>query len=255
MTRRAFAVCAHPDDIEFLMAGTLLLLQEAGYEIHYMTVANGSCGSLDQDAATISRIRTGESRAAAELVGAIYHPPLVNDVEIFYDLPTLSRMGSVMRDVGPEILLTHAPADYMEDHVNAGRLAVTAAFCRGMPNFPADPPRETVGGSVTVYHAQPHGNRDIFGELVTPQMYVDVASVIDRKEAMLACHKSQKEWLDATQGMDSYLAAMRDLAAETGGMSGKFEYAEGWRKRLHLGFGDAGADPLAEALGQKVLRT
>ena len=47
----ALAVAAHPDDIEFYMAGTLLLLKKAGCEIHYMTVANGSCGSIDQSAA------------------------------------------------------------------------------------------------------------------------------------------------------------------------------------------------------------
>ena len=47
MSRRAFAIAAHPDDIEFLMAGTLVLLRDAGYEIHYMNVANGACGSVN----------------------------------------------------------------------------------------------------------------------------------------------------------------------------------------------------------------
>ena len=42
-TKHAFAIAAHPDDIEFQMAGTLILLQRAGYEIHYMNIANGSC--------------------------------------------------------------------------------------------------------------------------------------------------------------------------------------------------------------------
>ena len=41
MSRTAFAVVAHPDDIEFHMAGTLLLLGQAGFELHTMTVANG----------------------------------------------------------------------------------------------------------------------------------------------------------------------------------------------------------------------
>ena len=41
----ALAVFAHPDDIELTAAGTLVRLQRAGYRIHYMTVANGSCGS------------------------------------------------------------------------------------------------------------------------------------------------------------------------------------------------------------------
>lgn len=47
MKKRAFAVAAHPDDAEFTMAGTLLLLKDAGYEIHLMHIANGSCGSLE----------------------------------------------------------------------------------------------------------------------------------------------------------------------------------------------------------------
>ena len=29
------AIAAHPDDIEFLMSGTMMLLAEAGYELHY----------------------------------------------------------------------------------------------------------------------------------------------------------------------------------------------------------------------------
>ena len=45
--KTAIAIAAHPDDIEFYMAGTLLLLKRAGYEIHYMNVANGNCGSVD----------------------------------------------------------------------------------------------------------------------------------------------------------------------------------------------------------------
>jgi len=72
--------------------------------------------------------------------------------------------------------------------------------------------------------------------------------VIDRKAAMLACHASQKAWLDATQGLDSYLQTMKDLSAEVGQMSGRYAYAEGWRRHLHLGFCSPTADPLRTAL-------
>ena len=46
MSDRVFAIAAHPDDIEFVMAGTMMLLDDAGYELHYMNIANGSCGSV-----------------------------------------------------------------------------------------------------------------------------------------------------------------------------------------------------------------
>ncbi len=31
MSKRVFAIAAHPDDIEFMMAGTFILLGRAGY--------------------------------------------------------------------------------------------------------------------------------------------------------------------------------------------------------------------------------
>jgi LmbE family N-acetylglucosaminyl deacetylase len=248
MSKRVFAVAAHPDDTEFLMAGTLILLGQAGYELHYMNIANGSCGSAQHTREEIIRIRRGEAQAAAASIGAVYHESLVNDMGIFYEKRLLAQMGAVMREVAPEILLVQSPSDYMEDHQNAARLAVSAAFCRNMRNFPTDPPQAPVEQEVAVYHAQPHGNRDPLRQLVQPEMYVDVSGVIGQKRAMLAHHQSQKAWLDETQGMDSYLDAMENFCREVGAMSGRFKYAEGWRRRLHLGFCAEGADPLSGAL-------
>lgn len=254
MADRVFAVAAHPDDIEFVMSGTMMRLQSAGYELHYMNVANGCCGSNETDAETTARIRREEARAAAESIGAVFHDSLVNDLEIFYDRPTLLRLGSIMRDVSPRILLLHSPQDYMEDHMNACRLAVTAAFSRGMPNFPVDPPRDAITQDVTLYHAQPHGNCDQLCQPVVPDYFVDVTELLDQKRAMLSCHASQKKWLDASQGMDSYLNTMAELCQEIGRLSGTFAYAEGWRRHSHLGFCGADDDPLAEVLGEHVVR-
>lgn len=251
--KTAIAVAAHPDDIEFFMAGTLMLLREAGYEIHYLNVANGCCGTTQYDRETIIRMRRDEARQAADSIGAIFHESLCDDMEIFYDRPTLRRLASIMREVAPEIVLTHAPSDYMEDHTNTCRLAVTAAFSRCMPNFPVDPPRAAVFGPVTVYHAQPYSHRDPLRRLVEPDLFVDVTGVLERKVAMLSCHASQKRWLDESQGHDSYLQTLRELDAECGRMSCVFDYAEGWRRHLHLGFCGPQDDPLRDALGEKVL--
>ena len=81
MPHRAFAIAAHPDDIEFVMAGTMFLLGQCGFELHYMNIANGCCGSLREDAATTARIRHGEARRAAEFLGATFHDSLTNDLE------------------------------------------------------------------------------------------------------------------------------------------------------------------------------
>lgn len=246
--RRAFAIAAHPDDIEFFMAGTMLLLKRAGYELHYMTLANGCCGSTEWSADHTAGVREREARAAAALLGAKFHPSITNDLEIFFDDRLLRRVAAIVREVSPEILLAHSPADYMEDHTNACRLAVTAAFARGMPNFQTEPSRPPVQGPVTIYHAQPHGNRDPLGEVVRPRLFVDISTVVDEKGRLLACHASQQQWLDASQGMSSMAQAMQSQARELGEMSGRFKFAEGWRRHLHLGFCGAADDPLAAAL-------
>ncbi len=249
-TKTAIAIAAHPDDIEFFMAGTLMLLGRAGYEIHYMNIANGCCGTTEYDIETITRMRRDEAQQAAASIGAIFHESICNDLEIFYEQATLAKVTSVIREVAPEIVLTHAPADYMEDHMNTSRLAVSAAFCRGMPNFPVDPPRDPVDQTVTVYHAQPYSHRDPLRQLVTPDLWVDVSNVLEEKVAMLAKHASQKLWLDQSQGHDSYLQTLRDLDAEGGKLSGRFQYAEGWRRHLHLGFCGPDDNPLVDALSQ-----
>jgi len=159
----------------------------------------------------------------------------------------------VIREVAPEIVLTHSPVDYMEDHTNTCRLAVTAAFARGMPNFPTDPPRPAVNGPVTVYHAQPYSHRDPLGKLIEPDIVVDTTDLIELKKKMLAKHASQKEWLDESQGVNSYLDNMAALDAEVGRMSSIFKYAEGWRRHLHLGFCGPEDDPLRAALQERVL--
>lgn len=248
--KSAFAVAAHPDDIEFVMAGTLIRLRDAGYEIHYMNIANGCCGSTELSAANTARLREQEALAAADLIGAEFHPSLTNDLEIFYNHETLTRLAAVMREVAPEILLVHSPSDYMEDHTNACRLAVTAAFARGMPNYPTMPLQPPVDQQVTIYHAQPHGNCDALNQVVRPGLFIDVGDVMDAKTAMLACHKSQKEWLDTSQGLDSYLETMKDLMREVGRMSGRYEYAEGWRRHSHLGFCGVDDDPLYRTLAK-----
>jgi len=247
------AIGAHPDDIEFWMAGTLLLLKQAGYETHYVTLASGSCGSVTMTAAQTRAVRRREALQAARLLGAQWHPSFVDDLEILYSLDLLRRVAALIRQVAPSIVLTHSPQDYMEDHTNTCRLAVTAAFARGMPNFRTLPPRPAIDCSVTVYHAMPHGLREPLGRRVIPEAFVNTTTVHAIKRQALAAHASQKAWLDVSQGMDSYLQTLDQMSRAVGRMSGRFEHAEGWRRHLHLGFCEADADPLRDALGPDYL--
>lgn len=250
--KRALAIGCHPDDIEFMMAGTLIRLKEAGWEIHYLNVSKGGLGTDKLPVDEISAIRRDEAMAAAELVGAVFHESMAQDLALFYDKETLAKVAAVVRDVAPEVILTHYPFDYMEDHSNVSRLAVSAAFTRGMTHFETDPQLPVTSQPVALYHAMPYGLHDPLRRPVEADFYVDITSAIDLKTDMLACHKSQKEWLDVSQGQDSYLTTLRDMMREMGSQSGTSEYAEGWIRHLHLGLGPEEFDPLADLVKESV---
>jgi LmbE family N-acetylglucosaminyl deacetylase len=249
----AIAIGAHPDDIEFSMAGTLLMLKQKGYETHYLTLASGNCGSVEYNGAMTRSIRNTEARTAAKVLGAHFHPSLTEDLEILYNLELLRTLAAVIREVKPRIVLTHSPQDYMEDHTNTSRLAVSAAFTRGMPNFKTAPSRPTADYEVTVYHALPHGFCDQLRRRIIPGAFVNTTEVHKTQLKALEAHKSQQNWLDVSQGLNSYLLAMEDMSLAVGRLSKKFKYAEGWRRHLHFGYCGPEADPLAESLGTNYL--
>ncbi len=252
-TNSVLAIAAHPDDIEFVMAGTLLQLHARGWQVHYFNIANGCYGSSTLSREECASVRLAEAQAAAALLPATFHPPICDDLEIFYTSELLRGVAAVVRRAQPQIVLTHAPLDYMEDHQNAARLAVGGAFSRGMPHYVTTPPLPTCPGPVALYHAQPHGNRTPLGEVVKPSHFVDVTHLLERKRELLSAHESQNEWLDASQGLSAYLETMADLNREVGAMSGRYALAEGWRQHLHLGLSQAGFDPLREALGDAII--
>src|SRR5204862_6644514 len=123
----ALAIAAHPDDIEFVMAGTLLQLKAAGWDIHYINVSTGNMGSTVMSAPETARVRRKEGQAAAKTLGAKWYAPICDDMLVFYNERNIRRLTAVVRAARPSVILVHALADYMEDHMISARLAVTAA--------------------------------------------------------------------------------------------------------------------------------
>lgn len=249
-----FAVAAHPDDIEFNMAGTLSLLANAGFDPHMMNVSRSNLDSNELSESEITQLRRQEAQRSAKVIDAVYHPPIADDLLILYEEQLLRKMVAVVREIQPTIVLLPSLNDYMEDHTNTARLVVTACFSRSMRHFHSLPPREATSQDVYLYHAQPHLNRDGMRQLVLPTLMVDITSVMETKLEMSGCHESQRQWLDETQGLDDYLESMRQASAEVAGMSeqANWKYAEGFRQHSHVGFSAEDHDPLAEVLGEQL---
>ncbi|HPA19852.1 MAG TPA: PIG-L family deacetylase [Verrucomicrobiae bacterium] len=249
--RRAMAICAHPDDIEFVAAGTLLLLKREGFEIHYMNLLNGDCGSEVTSREETARIREGEGRRSAEVLGAVFHPSLCGDLVVTYDIGLLRRLAAVVREVRPAIMLTHYLEDYMEDHMTTARLVTSAVFGRACQNFATEPPRGHWTGDCALYHAMPTGLCDRVRRRIRPGAYADTTSVHDVKRRALESHESQRAWLDSSQGLGCYVSTMDAMSEEVGRMSGRFRHAEGWTRHLHRGYTAVDEDPLTKILGAR----
>jgi LmbE family N-acetylglucosaminyl deacetylase len=222
--KTALSFLAHPDDAEFLCAGTLVRLREAGWEVHIATATAGDGGTMTQDKWSISATRTAEGRAAAELIGATYHCLDERDIFVVFDKPTIQKTLDLFRKVAPSLVFTHAAKDYMMDHEVVSMLARAASFAYGIPNVSALP-RHSESVIPHLYYCDPIGGVDPYGKAVEPTTYVDVTRQYEQKQAMLACHASQREWLRAHHGMDEYLDAMRRHASSRGSQAGA-TYAE-----------------------------
>ena len=191
------SLLAHPDDAEFLCAGALIRLKrEHGFAVHIASMTPGDCGSVEHSADAISRIRRAEGAAAASVIGGTYHCLDERDLLIVYGEKTLEKVTRLMREVRPDIVLTHSPADYMLDHEMTSTITRAAAFAAPIPNFLCE---RSVGpvlaGIPHLYYCDPVELKDLMGRDVTPGFLVDVSGVIDVKANMLAAHASQRDWL------------------------------------------------------------
>lgn len=231
------ALFAHPDDTEYLCAGTLAHLAERGASIHIATMTPGDCGSTILPARKTAAIRRKEALRAARLIHANYTCLEQRDLLVFYDGSTLRRVLELVRRVDPALVFTHSPTDYMLDHETTSRLAQSACFGACASNFKTALPRpaKATRAIPNLYYTQPFGNRDIYGKEITPRFCVDVRSTMERKEKMLACHASQQDWLQKQQSITNLSDPLMDMARRAGELSG-FEFAEGFRQHLGQGF-------------------
>ena len=213
--RVAISLLAHPDDAEFLCAGTMIRLADAGWTVHIASCTPGDCGTMTHDRWEISSIRTRENIASAAKIGATYHCLDERDGMVCYDKSTLQKAIDLFRRVAPSLVFTHAPKDYMMDHEMASLLARQASFMYGAPNASSHP---LLSGSAVphLYYCDPIGMVDPLGNPVEPTTVIDVSQQLAMKSEMLAAHASQREWLRAHHGMDEYIESMKRHGAERG---------------------------------------
>jgi len=231
MPETALAILAHPDDAEFLCAGTLARLQrEHDWSVHVATMTPGDCGSAEHSAEEIGRIRRAEGAAAAAVIAGKYHCLDQRDLLVTYSEPAIAKATCLLRRLRPTVVFTHSPDDYHLDHEMTSKVARGATFAASVPLFLRD--QSAASDRVPhLYYCDPIEGKDAFGREVPPAFCIDVTAVIETKTEMLACHASQRNWLAKQHGIDNYIESMRKWTARRGKERG-VAFAEGFRQHL-----------------------
>ena len=103
--RVALSFLAHPDDAEFLCAGTLIRLADAGWTIHIATATPGDCGTMNHDRWEIRSIRTRENLAWRRRSGQI---PLPRRARRVVDTTSRASRGDRLFEGLAVVVFTHA---------------------------------------------------------------------------------------------------------------------------------------------------
>ena len=251
MNKTILSVLAHPDDAEFLCAGTMIRLREEhGYTLHIATMTAGDCGSAEHTPDEIASIRRAEGADAARAIGATYHCLEVLDLRVQYCEEQLEKVCRLLNVVRPSIVITHSPEDYHLDHEQTSKLVRAATFAAPIPNFlhrpghaESQPPLDAIPH---LYYCDPLEGKDSFGRHVPPAFRINIGTAIEKKSAMLDCHESQRAWLRKHHGVDNLVESMREWSGSQGKVSG-VDYAEGYRQ--HLGHSYPQYNLLAKLLG------
>ncbi|UVI33680.1 PIG-L deacetylase family protein [Paenibacillus spongiae] len=215
------ACCAHPDDAEILMGGTLAKYAERGDDVFIVITTNGEVGHPTLPKREIAAIRREEARRAADLIGAEMIWLGFPDEFLFDREETRLAIINAIRKCRPDVILTHWPGDlYNPDHTLTGQIVNDVAIMTTVPNIKTEePPCDKIP---VVYFAD-----SVAGVGFLPEEYVDITSTIDVKRRMLAEHKSQvSDWLSDQYGVT--MDEMMTISSQYRGFQAGVRYAEGF---------------------------
>lgn len=220
--RRALAIAAHPDDVEFRCGGTLAKWAADGCEVSHLICTDGSKGSWEpeDDLDALVALRQREQRAAAAALGATGEVVFLGcpDGELEAGIEQRAQVAEWIRRLRPDVVLGHDPWQRYRlhpDHRNAGWLAVDGVVAARDPHFFPDQ---------GVPHHRPAALW-LF-EADEPDHVEDVTGFAERKVAALLEHVSQFRTTmyidpddDGTQ-REAFRRRILDELAEAGAAAG-----------------------------------
>ena len=198
------AIGAHPDDIEFGCGGSLIQYGRKGHTVFLLVLTEGESGGTGSVRRT-EQLNASKILQAKEIFFSNY-----SDTQIPVDKALITRIEETLRSVKPELIFVNYPDDTHQDHRNLAMATVSAT--RYVQN-------------VLFYEGPTTQN-------FTPNVFVDIGSVLNEKLSALSAHTSQVLKTNI-EGLS--ILEIAKAAATFRGIQGRVRYAEGFvSERLFL---------------------
>lgn len=233
--RRALAVGAHPDDIEFGCGATLAKWASAGCEIFHLVCTDGSKGSWDpeEDVAALVASRQEEQRKASRALGGKGEVVFLGwpDGELDAGVRQRWEIAYWIRKFRPDVVLGHDPWRRYRlhpDHRNAGFLVTDGIVAARDPHFFREQ---------ELPHHRPQTL--LLWEAEENDHVEDVRGFVEAKLDALLCHRSQFRstmGIDA-DGDDEQVTQFRERVTQRLAALGEpagLPYGEGFKILRHL---------------------
>ncbi len=193
---RVLVIGAHPDDCDIKAGGIAALYSQQGHLVKFVSVTNGDAGHHEMGGGTLAQRRNLEAQAASQTIGIEYELLDNHDGELMPTLENRYKIIRAIRDFRADLIMTHRPNDYHPDHRYTSMLVQDAAYMVTVPNICALTPH-LAKNPVIVYLSDNFQKPNPF----TPDVVIDIDSVVEKKIDMLHCHESQfYEWLPYNSG-------------------------------------------------------
>jgi LmbE family N-acetylglucosaminyl deacetylase len=193
------AIGAHPDDIEYGCAGTLIKYRRQGHRIFLLVITDGACKADPE-------LRKKEQMESARIMGAedVFFLGY-RDTEVTCSRQLIMDIEQVARKVKPDFGFVPYPEDTHQDHRALSQAVIPASryIIRNVLYFDG-----------------------LSTQNFMPTVFVDIADVLESKLACLEAHRSQV--------MNTYIEDMSivDVARSTAhfrGIQGRVKHAEAFQ--------------------------
>lgn len=191
-SRTLLVVGAHAADFVWRAAGVIAVVTKNGGSAHVVALSYGERGESgelwkepNQTVDNVKRIRHDEATRAAEILGATFQCFDLGDYPLQIEGPALERLTMLIRELAPDVIITHTERDpFNPDHpltsVAVQRASILASGAGVASGFPTSKPAE-------LFLFEPHQPEHCG---FVPTTFVDISAVFPLKrqamEAMAA---------------------------------------------------------------------